>query len=164
VTRIRPWRPASDLTALVAVSRAADELFAQAGLPLPQDDPAADFRSGRCVLVADAPPPVGFAILTGLDGDAHLAQLGVHPAHGRRGLGARLLAAACDWAAGQGYPALTLTTFADLPFNAPFYARHGFTELPPERWGPQLRAQWAAEEPIRVAPRIAMLRPLRPYA
>jgi hypothetical protein len=32
-------------------------------------------------------------------------------------------------AAGRGVPALTLTTFRDVPWNAPYYARIGFRVL-----------------------------------
>jgi hypothetical protein len=34
--------------------------------------------------------------------------------------------AVCAWATGQGFDAVTLTTYRDVPWNAPFYARLGF--------------------------------------
>ena len=46
----------------------------------------------------------------------------------RRGVGSALLEAACTWARAAGYPAITLITFADVPWNAPFYAARGFAE------------------------------------
>ncbi|HEY1574593.1 MAG TPA: GNAT family N-acetyltransferase [Pseudonocardiaceae bacterium] len=156
---IRPWREATDLARLVEVSQAADRMFADAGLILPLDDPTDELRSAAHVLVAGA-PVVGFAVLTTVDGNAHLASLGVHPDHGRRGIGSRLLAAACALAAEHGHTAITLTTFVGLPWNAPFYAARGFTVLPRENWGPGMRDLWAAEERagIVVAPRTAMSR------
>jgi hypothetical protein len=50
----------------------------------------------------------------------------------------------------------------EVPWNAPWYAARGFTELPAESWGPGLRAVWAAEQAagIIVAPRVVMIRPL----
>jgi hypothetical protein len=33
------------------------------------------------------------------------------------------------WAAGRGLPALTLSTFRNVVFNGPYYARLGFREL-----------------------------------
>lgn len=157
---VRPWDPLGDLPRLVDVNRAAGKLFAEHGIELPPDDPANDLLAAEEVLVANAPHPVGFAMLTILDGHAHLAELAVHPAYGRRGIGGTLLARSCDWAKEHGFSAITLTTFVDVPWNAPWYAARGFTELPSQDWGPDLRKQWAKEEAagILVAPRLAMVR------
>jgi GNAT superfamily N-acetyltransferase len=76
---------------------------------------------------------VGFAHVKVLEPSvAHLEEIDVHPTHGRRGLGRRLVMAVCAWAAAEGYEAVTLTTFRDLPWNMPFYASLGFTELSPD--------------------------------
>ena len=83
---------------------------------------------------------MGFARLEIVDSHAHLEQLSVHPAHGRRGVGARLLLAACQWAADQGHSIITLCTFGDVPWNAPFYTRHGFRPVPDEELMSGLRA------------------------
>jgi GNAT superfamily N-acetyltransferase len=64
-----------------------------------------------------------------VDGTAYLAALAVLPSDMRTGVGSRLLERACEWARGQGYPAMTLTTFRDVPWNAPFYAKRGFAEV-----------------------------------
>jgi GNAT superfamily N-acetyltransferase len=156
---IRPWQALTDLTRLAEVSRAADALFAEHGIELPPDDPATELLDARHVLVADAPHPIGFVIINELDDLAHLGQLAVHPVQGRHGIGGALLAAACTWAQEQGYPAITLTTFAEVPWNAPWYAARGFVEYPDSQWGPELRKQWQAERDagIIVAPRIAMI-------
>jgi N-acetylglutamate synthase-like GNAT family acetyltransferase len=155
---IRKWLPATDLDVLVGVSRAADGLFATAGVLLPPDDPTEELLRAEHVLVA-GDPPIGFAVVNTVDGLAHLASLGVHPSHGRRGVGGTLLAAAC---AVTDLPAITLTTFVDVPWNAPWYATRGFTELPVDEWGPGLHRTWAAERAagIAVAPRVAMIRRL----
>ncbi|AAZ54839.1 probable acetyltransferase [Thermobifida fusca YX] len=159
---IRPMT-AADRPRLVEVSRAADTLFARAGVHLPDDDPDDLFDQAAAVLVAGR-PPVGFAALTVLDGAAHLEQLSVHPDYGRRGIGTALLTAACAYAQEHGSPWITLTTFRDLPWNAPWYARHGFTVLPEPEWGPQLARQWREEiaAGIAVLPRVVMRRRLTP--
>ncbi len=102
----------------------------------------------------------GLAALVEVDGAAHLEQIAVRPDLGRRGIGGALLEASCTRARAAGFGALTLTTFRDLEWNAPWYARRGFSELPREAWGPELAAQWRTEEEagILVAPRIAMRR------
>ena len=55
---------------------------------------------------------------------------------------------------------MTLTTFRDVPWNAPYYERLGFTVVEPADQGPELRALVAAEA-HRIpgdAPRVAMRR------
>jgi len=50
---------------------------------------------------------------------------------GQRGYGRALLDTAMDEARRRGYELITLRTYADVPWNAPFYARAGFVETPP---------------------------------
>lgn len=75
--------------------------------------------------------PVGFIWLdVELGGDAiGIAEIDVLPAHGQRGIGAALLEHACAWARESGYRRVDLGTLADVPWNAPFYARHGFVTV-----------------------------------
>ncbi|WP_344103912.1 GNAT family N-acetyltransferase [Nocardiopsis rhodophaea] len=156
-----PIRPieSADVPRLVSVSRAADTMFAEAGLDLPPDDPRETLAQAASVLVA-GDPLCGLAALTALDGGAHLEQLAVHPDHGRQGIGSALLEAACACAREWGSAAMTLTTFRDLPWNGPWYARRGFVEHPARLWGADLAAQWRAEADIQIAPRVAMVRRL----
>ena len=87
-------------------------------------------REGRlCVALSDD-APVGFALVELLEPDAaHLEEIDVHPEHGRRGLGTLLVRWVCRWADSRGLTAVTLTTFRDVPWNMPFYARLGFEEV-----------------------------------
>ncbi|MDK1359284.1 GNAT family N-acetyltransferase [Arthrobacter sp. zg-Y1219] len=125
---------AEDLALLPALEAASDSLLAgMAGVrdsgpgadPLPPPGSAADLASALHLLVAGT-PPVGFARLEEVDGQAHLEQLSVHPDTAGAGLGRALVSAALEWAKGQGYTSMTLCTFAGVPFNAPFYASCGF--------------------------------------
>lgn len=81
---------------------------------------------------------VGFALCGQVDGHAHLFEMDVVPGHGRRGIGSALLESVCDVAAARGLESITLSTLRDVPWNAPFYARRGFVELPEPSWGPEL--------------------------
>lgn len=135
---VRPAR-AEELALLPGVESAADERFDAIGLgPLPPPTEPADLVDAGCVLVAGT-PPVGFARLETIDGHAHLEQLSVHPAHGRKGVGGSLIRAAGEWAVDQGHMIITLCTFADIPWNAPFYAQHGFVAVPDAELTPELR-------------------------
>ncbi len=98
----------------------------------------------------------GFAALERLDGVAHLEQLSVRLEQQRSGIGTVLLQRAIEWANGP----LTLTTYGHLPWNGPWYERHGFRRLSESEWSAGLRARMSEERAVLPAPeqRIAMRR------
>ena len=128
--RVRP-ADAGDFPLLPALEAASDTLLAAAAgvrasqAALPPVATLPEFVAARRILVAGR-PPAGFARLEEIDGQAHLEQLSVHPDAAGAGLGRALVEAALEWAREQGYASMTLCTFADVPFNAPFYASCGF--------------------------------------
>ena len=89
--------------------------------------------------------PVGYAMVGLVDGHAHLEQLSVLPEHGGRGIGTALLDAVAAWATARGDAEVTLTTFRDVPFNAPLYAKRGFVELADADWTMAIRDLVAEE-------------------
>ncbi|WP_217184302.1 GNAT family N-acetyltransferase [Streptomyces sp. AC495_CC817] len=136
-------RPATDadIDATVEIETVADalliDLFGAVDWPPPAD---ADERrlSPGFVLVAEHSDGtgnaqvVGFVQVLDLGGHAHLEQLSVLPSHGRRGIGRLLVDAALVEARRRGHESITLRTYADVPWNAPFYASCGFVESTPE--------------------------------
>jgi GNAT superfamily N-acetyltransferase len=107
--------------------------------------------------------PVGFAHVRLLEQNAaHLQEIDVHPEHGRRGLGTKLIMAVCDWATKAGHHALTLTTFRSVPWNMPFYLRLGFELVAPKELSPILLSILQEEERRGLDPktRVAMRRRL----
>jgi GNAT superfamily N-acetyltransferase len=89
---------------------------------------------------------VGFAHVKLLERSrAHLDELDVDPDHARRGVGRRLVRTVCDWAAGSYLDAVTLSTFREPPWNAPFYASMGFRALTEPELTPALRRVVAQE-------------------
>jgi GNAT superfamily N-acetyltransferase len=92
---------------------------------------AAAQRSGLLwVALGPGDEPVGFARVESDGSRAHLAELDVLPAHGRRGVGTALVRQVEVWALSNDVVELTLTTYREFPWNAPFYARLGFTAVP----------------------------------
>ncbi|MHB1018375.1 MAG: GNAT family N-acetyltransferase [Coriobacteriia bacterium] len=89
--------------------------------------------------------PVGFARAVVEGPRVHLAELDVLPAHGRRGVGSSLVRAVADWACAVHAQEITLTTYRDLPWNAPFYARLGFTIVPEDDWDADLHHRFDEE-------------------
>ena len=86
--------------------------------------------------------PLGFCAVGALDDEAYLAELGVMRACQRQGLGSMLVDRACDWARENDYSSILLSTFLNVPWNAPFYAKRGFVRLDPtELDKPGIRAQ-----------------------
>jgi GNAT superfamily N-acetyltransferase len=97
-------------------------------------------RDGRLWVALSDDMPVGFAHAELLEPNAaHLEEIDVHPEHGRQGLGTRLVREVCRWAETRGLGAVTLTTFRDVPWNMPFYARLGFEEITMAALTPALR-------------------------
>lgn len=128
---------ASELPRLQDIERAAGEPFRALGMSEIADDdpPTLDVleryrrAGGAWVAVAGDGPPLAYLLHEVVDGAAHIEQLSVHPAAARQGIGRRLIDDLAVRAAAAGLPALTLTTFADVPWNAPYYARLGFRSL-----------------------------------
>jgi len=164
---IRPAR-ASDIAALAWIEHEATQAFdasiraraARFGR-LPEDAFAPSVAAGQAWVAADPEDrPIGFVACGLLDGRPFVVELSVLTAHHRRGHGSALLERAASWARPWGV--LALSTFRDVPFNAPFYARRGFTILEPGTDQPELAAQLAAERERwgGVAARVAMVRRL----
>lgn len=119
-------------------------------------------REGRLWVALADDVPVGFAHVEVIEhGAAHLEEIDVHPHHGRRGLGTKLIREVCQWAARNGYGAVTLTTFRDVPWNSPFYSRLGFDVVAPEHLSASLRATVEDETRRGLDPsrRVVMQRP-----
>lgn len=169
--RLRLARP-DEVPRLRAIEDEAGALFSGLGLvdealdpSFPLDVAARLVAMGQVwVACLEDDVPAGMVIASAREGAGYVEELDVVPAHGRRGLGARLLARACAWAESQGHAAIRLSTFRDLPWNAPFYRKHGFRDLAPEEWTPGLREirEREARHGLRVEARVFMQRELAP--
>ena len=143
---------AHELAALAEIERDAGQRFATvpelAGIPevaVPPGALAAALARGQVWVATVAATIVGFAYAEILDGAVHLEELDVSSAWGRRGIGRALVEAVVADARRRGLPAVTLSTFRDVPWNAPFYARLGFRVLERAMLTPGLAALAAHE-------------------
>lgn len=125
----------AQVSTLCAIERAAVELFrghpawrAYAAMAIPPELLEVAVARGMVWVALEEGAPVGFVWLQdGLaEGAVEIAEIDVLPSHGRRGIGATLLEHACTWAREAGYGRVDLGTLADVPWNAPFYAKRGF--------------------------------------
>lgn len=165
MTTVRLAR-SEDLPFLAAIEDAGDTLFAERFGAL--DWPAASSGEERAaepgillVAVDDDDTVTGFSHVLDLDGHWYLEQIAVHPVHGRKGIGATLLHATHAELARRGGREVTLVTYADVPWNAPFYAHHGYQVLDP--LPEHLVPVWEGQERFGLARhgrRVAMVRDL----
>ena len=134
---------------LPAIENEADRRYARVGLRRVIDMPPASVaslehgrREGR-LWVAASPTgrAVGFALMKLRAGRAWLDQLSVLDAWQGQGFGTALIERTADTAHGLGYRVLFLSTYLDVPWNAPFYARRGFADVPRGRWDRAIRLQ-----------------------
>ncbi|WP_406863842.1 GNAT family N-acetyltransferase [Streptomyces sp. HUAS MG47] len=170
--RIRPASSA-ELPLLQDIERAAGEPFRSLGMTeIAEDDPLPtdvleSYRAAGRAWVAEpdgGAGPVAYLLVDTVDGAAHIEQVSVHPAAARRGIGRALIEHVAADAAAQGLTALTLTTFTDVPWNAPYYARLGFRTLAEAELTDGLREIRRAEAAhgLDVWPRVCMRRDLVP--
>lgn len=134
---IRPAR-LTDAADLPAIEKSAAQLYSDAaGLAWLADGPliAQAAHESRIlqqsVWVAETDEGVltGFISTEIVDTELHIWELSVHTDWQRRGIGRLLMASAYQHALAQGLSALTLTTFSDVAWCAPAYARLGFQQL-----------------------------------
>ena len=161
---------AKDLPALQDIDRAAGELFRDLGMEVVADDEplsVADLavfqEDGRAwVATAQGDQPVAYLLVEVVDGGAHIEQVSVHPDHSRQGIGRALLDTTEIWAAGLGLSGLTLTTFANVPWNAPYYQRLGFRIMTSDEIGSGLRQirELEAKRGLDRWPRVTLHRPV----
>lgn len=106
--------------------------------------------------------PVGFIAACMVDGACHIAELDVLPQHAGHRLGSRLIDESASWAQEQGGSCLSLTTFRNVPWNAPYYARLGFRVASLEDFGPGHSEIWEGQRAmgLDMAQRVLMVRSL----
>jgi GNAT superfamily N-acetyltransferase len=153
-----------ELDILCDIDRDASRLFERAGLdmalPNQLEFAAAErrrwldcLRSGRTLLASNCSGElVGFGALGVLDGVGYLEQLSVRLHAMRQGIGTALLTAMERMAEEERVRTLWLTTYAHLPWNRPFYEKAGFSIVPEEQWGSEMKQQVVFERRLLPEP------------
>ncbi|WP_406259450.1 GNAT family N-acetyltransferase [Streptomyces nigra] len=159
---------ASELGVIQEIERAAGVLFRGVGMvEVAEDEPLSvevleGYRRAGWAWVGCNPEdrPVGYLVAEPVDGALHVEQVSVHYGAARRGVGRALLTYAQERAREEGLGGLTLTTFAQVPWNAPYYERLGFRVLGEDQITPGLRAIHAREAELGLDrwPRVCMRR------
>ena len=102
--------------------------------------------------VDDLDLPIGFLSAEMFYDELHIWELSVHLDWQRGGIGRQLIACAVEDAKAQNLASITLTTFIDVPWNAPYYSRLGFQVLDRHRLAPRLARRASAGSPTGLCP------------
>lgn len=95
--------------------------------PMPVERHSELISLSTCWVAVDAENrPQGFLSAERHGNDLHILELSVMRSMQGQGLGLQLVEAAKDYARSNRLRSVTLTTFANVPWNAPFYSRIGF--------------------------------------
>lgn len=161
---IRPARP-DEAEVLPPIERSAGERFRSIGLDelADGDDLPPEFHrplaeQGSTWVAERDGRLIGFIACEAFDDALHIWEFSVRQEAQGQGVGRALLTAAVEGARARGLPAVTLTTFRDVAWNGPFYARCGFAILTDGELNERLakaRANEAAHG-LDVQPRCAM--------
>ena len=165
---LRLARP-DDAESFPAIEESADHLFkgieqlediAAAGSQLGAKGYRRLIAKGHCLAAFQGERGIGFVATEPFRRELHMWQLAVREDAQRLGVGSGLVRACMIDARNSGFTAVTLTTFRDLPWNAPFYQRLGFEEVTALDAHPRLASELAleADQGLPVERRCAMIR------
>jgi ribosomal protein S18 acetylase RimI-like enzyme len=126
-------RPAQsmDADALAACIESAYARYAEriSDMPSVSDGCAEDIACNQVWVAVQCDKVIAGLILIAGDDFMKLANLAVHPDHGRKGLGRKLIALSEREATRQGFNEMRLNTHVDMPENIQLYQHLGWTEM-----------------------------------
>ncbi len=169
LTSIRAARN-SELGLLQEIEVSAGQAFCDWNMPEIASDPPpaisqlAEYHSQHrlWVSVNENDFPVAYVLVSILDENAHIDQVSVHTDYAGHKIGRGLIESVVGWATERKLAAITLTTFRDIPWNAPYYQRCGFRVLEAEELSAGLRRIVGSESARGLDrwPRVCMQREL----
>jgi GNAT superfamily N-acetyltransferase len=142
-----------DIPLLGPIERSAAELFRTVNLDYLADGPTVDqsllskmARTNHLWVAVNAMDhPVGFTGGEDLDGNFHIFEISVAQDSQGKGIGKALVTEVTRQVKEEGFTAVTLTTYRNLPWNGPWYTKMGFTEVEVEEMGKEYIKIWDQE-------------------
>jgi ribosomal protein S18 acetylase RimI-like enzyme len=131
---LRPARP-DEIETVRALERASAQRFVGLMDALAADEPspapvlAARIAGGGLVVAVEDQAIAGFVMFRPVEDRLYVEQIDVLPAFAGRRIGAALLDAVTERARTAGLAGLSLSTFREIPWNAPYYRRLGFVDV-----------------------------------
>jgi predicted N-acetyltransferase YhbS len=136
---------ADDLDALTEIEADADMRYAESvhpefagGSTIPRDVLQRAIERQWIIVADEDGRVVGWVLLTKSDDEMCIGQISVRRDAGGRGIGAALLKTVAASAKGMGYRSIVLNTQTDVPWNRPWYERHGYVVVDPADWTPDM--------------------------
>jgi len=124
-----------EIDALRAIERASAARFIGLMDDLADDEPtpatvlSARIAAGGLLTARLTQTLAAFVMFRPVEDSLYVEQIDVLPQFAGQRIGARLLDAVSDRAGAIALSALTLSTFRDVPWNAPWYRRLGFVDI-----------------------------------
>ena len=138
----------TEFKALQDIEHASDECFASVGMPeifetgnvtAIEDLQHALNRQNLWVAADASNQPIGWAMSIPIDAGLHNEQMCVLPRCQRQGIGKTLFSARIAYARAAGFERVTVSTFLNVPWNAPTYERWGYRIMKDHELTPDLR-------------------------
>ncbi|MBP6122658.1 MULTISPECIES: GNAT family N-acetyltransferase [Providencia] len=159
----------SDARLLPDIEKSAAQIFlghekfswiAQGNVQTEQDHLNFIQRKMEWVAVNGSDEPIGFINVEKQANSLHICELSVCQQWQGQGIGKQLVNHIIDLALAQKIPAISLTTFCDIPWNAPYYQRLGFHIIKHENLTNELKSilQHEMDAGFQVDERCAMVK------
>lgn len=164
--RIRLASP-DDVPKVAPLELAAGEVFRTIGMDaIANDPPIADsillqaVEDRRLWVAVEYGALKAYLLGDYLPQSLHIDQVSVHPNAAHRGLGALMIESVSADPRSKRLGLLTLTSFRDVPWNAPYYERIGFVHIDEPDWPEGVAEKIAAEraQGLDAWPRVVMQR------
>lgn len=158
---------ADDVPKVAPLEQAAGEVFRSIGMDAVADDPPiADSILLQAVEDQRLWVAVEYGVLKAyllgefLPQSLHIDQVTVHPKAARRGLGALMIESVSADPRSKKRGLITLTSFANVPWNAPYYERIGFLDIAESEWPEGVAGKVDADQQhgLNAWPRVVMQR------
>lgn len=158
---------ADEIHKVAPVEQAAAEMFREIGMiDVADDAPIAEkvllaaIEDQRLWVAVEYGVLKAYLLGTFLPKSLHIDQVTVHPDAARRGLGALMIESVSADPRAKKLGMLTLTSFANVPWNAPYYERIGFLDIAESDWPEGIAEKVAFEQEHGLCnyPRVVMQR------
>lgn len=156
-----------DISQIAPMERAASEVFREIGMNAIADDaPFSDdvlekaVADQRLWVATEYGTLRAYLLAEFLPESLHIEQVTVHPDAAHRGIGAMLIQSVSGDARATALGKITLTTFENVPWNAPYYERLGFIDIDEAQWPVGIAEIVQAEKDrgLHAWPRVVMVR------